>query len=208
MEEQKKELKSNEMLPAESGDDVFSVLPPEYKLKVKEQDLKKETLDIASKIVDTQEPDKLEDLTKLFEVNQSKKNVLRIIKLNDLLDTVNDVALDRVEHGLVSGNDLTSMMRTVNDSIKNSQDYITQISSKPMIQINNQHNEIKISGNDGLNQESKDKVINAVTEILASIQKDEKNKVASKPPQDVIDVKSEEKSDNNIEIKKENTDGK
>ena len=45
---------------------------------------------LAQDILNTDDPKKVKDLTALFNMNQSKKNVLRVLKLSELLDKISD----------------------------------------------------------------------------------------------------------------------
>ena len=45
---------------------------------------------LAQDILNTDDPKKVKDLTTLFNMNQSKKNVLRVLKLSELLDKISD----------------------------------------------------------------------------------------------------------------------
>ena len=52
---------------------------------------------IAQEIINENDVDSIKDLTHLFNLNQAKKNVIRVIKLNGLLDTVSDKIIERFE---------------------------------------------------------------------------------------------------------------
>ena len=55
------------------------------------------TQQIADEIIKETDTKKLKDLTYLFNLNLTKKNVLRVLKLNTLLDKVSDQMLERFE---------------------------------------------------------------------------------------------------------------
>jgi hypothetical protein len=50
------------------------------------KELKANTEDIVFNIIKEQNTDKIKDLTNLFNLNLTKKNTLRILKLDELLD--------------------------------------------------------------------------------------------------------------------------
>ena len=52
--------------------------------------------ELVSKILAENDSKQIKDLTSLFNLNIKKKNVLRLLKLNDLLDNVNDTVIERV----------------------------------------------------------------------------------------------------------------
>ena len=56
-----------------------------------------QTREIAQKILDEQDVDKVKDLTALFNLNTQKRNVIRVMKMNSLLDGVTDQILERFE---------------------------------------------------------------------------------------------------------------
>ena len=68
-------------------DDVVSdeLLPAE----IDEMPLTTETNKLVSDIIDTTDVNELKELTKMFTLTQAKKNALRIVKLNTLLDLFN-----------------------------------------------------------------------------------------------------------------------
>lgn len=121
--------------------------------------------DILDKIVNTNDIDELKDLTHLFNLNQSKKNILRISKLNDLLDKVSDQAMERLDTRAfdISDRDLMTYMQVFQNTIDKSQQNIENATSQPMIQINQQNN-INIEEG-GLSKESRDKILSVIDTI-------------------------------------------
>jgi len=122
-----------------------------------------ESSELVDQIISENNPDKLEELTQLFQLNQKKKNIARINKLSQLLDIVDS----EVENRLVDtpesfrNDELIKYMSTTQQAIDSLEN---NISNKPLIQINNQKNEINI--NNDLNRESRQKVLEAVMSIL------------------------------------------
>ena len=116
---------------------------------------------LLDQIVKSDNPDEIKDLTKLFNLNQNKKNLVRIAKLNDLLDKVSDKAIERIDINAddISDKDLLGYMQTVQNVIEKSQKSVEDMSSVPMIQINQQNN-INVEGE--LSRESKEKVLSII----------------------------------------------
>lgn len=58
---------------------------------------------------------KVKDLTHLFNLNMAKKNTLRVLKLNELLDKVSECMDDRFKHRSdeFSNKDLIDYMNTI-----------------------------------------------------------------------------------------------
>lgn len=116
-----------------------------------------------------------EELIKLFNNNQLKKTMQRILKSNDLLDKITEQALNRLTENPdnFSNTELLNYMKIVQDSIINSQKTLTNQQEKintPLIQINQINNEI-----DSLSQESQNKILFAVEELLKIINTEDNN---------------------------------
>ena len=144
--------------------------PEDSSTKIKEVDE-----NLLNQIVKSDDIDEIKDLTKLFNVNQNKKNLVRIAKLNDLLDKVSDKAIERIDLYAddISDKDLLGYMQTVQTVIEKSQKSVEAIDNTPMIQINQQNN-INVEGE--LSRESKEKVLNIINmfrEMATTVQEAE-----------------------------------
>ena len=145
-----------------------------------EQSVDKEAKDIFNKIVSLEQPhqDDLnpDELINLFNQNQSKKTMLRILKSNALLDKVLEQAIKRFTENPdeFSNQDLLNYMKVVLDSINNSQKTLStqqeQI-NKPLIQINQQN----INTNDPFKNISQEKVLSVFEEIVKIMSNDDNN---------------------------------
>lgn len=145
---------------------------------------------LVNDIIKTDNVDELKNLTKLFDINQAKKNALRVIKLNNLLDKVNDQAIERFEKRPyeISNKELLDYMQVVQDQIERSQQTLDKIDQSPAIQINQQNNSINVNVGDGaIDRDSKERVIDAVTALLKAV----KNPIKEEPI--VIDITEEKK---------------
>ena len=85
--------------------------------------LEEETITLVGNIIKEKDLDNIKNMTKIFQLNQSKKNMLRIIKLNTLLDKVNDKAIEKFEKcpDEITTDQLLDYMKVVQDSIDRSQ---------------------------------------------------------------------------------------
>lgn len=149
----------------ENMDDVLSTV-----------ELDSDSTKIAKDIIVEKDPEKLKDLTVLFNLNQAKKNAIRILKLNAVLDKVSDQMLDRVDKkpGEFSNDDLVKYMNVVQGAIDKADKVVNQVNDTPMIQINSQTNNLTLdTGCDGLDRESRAKVAAAIKSILQKINADE-----------------------------------
>lgn len=142
-----------------------------YPLEVEQSySLVSEGDNIINEIISENDPDKLENLTKLFSLTQKKKQLARINKLSKLLDKVDDEVIDRFENNpqVIEDRDLYRYWQTTSDIVNNkTEDDI----SLPRVQINNQTN-INVNQLSGLNRESRAKVLDVVNKILGEATSD------------------------------------
>lgn len=114
--------------------------------------------------------DDIEEVLKLFQINQAKKNLLRIAKYDNLIDKIGDEALNRISKNPYdfSNNDLINYMKVTQDTINKSQETINNLQKQPLIQVNQQNNNIKIDPNslDNLPKESREAIITTIDLIL------------------------------------------
>lgn len=111
------------------------------------------------------EPDvnKTKDLISLFNWNISKKNVIRIEKLNTLYDNVTDQMIKRFETkpDQFSNDDLLNYMKAVQGAIDSSNKIIENIEeSAPQIIQNN--TQININGVEKFDRESRARILAAI----------------------------------------------
>lgn len=131
--------------------------------------LDEQTSLIADDIVKEKDIDRVKDLTALFNLNQRKKNVLRLMKFNGLLDTISDQMLERFEKkaGEFSNADLLNYMQVIQSAIDRAQKSIDLVSETPAIQLN--QNNLTVNVGDGFDRESKERIADAVKAILAKM---------------------------------------
>ena len=157
MNERKKELVSVEesLLPAPNTDE-----------------LKKESLEILNQIITSTDSNRTKDLTCLFNENQNKKTMLRINKMNDLLDVITDQAMTRftARPDEISNKELLDSMKVVSDLIEKGSKQVNTQAEAPLIQINQQNNEVNLGETKGgLSRDSRERVKNTVSDLLASL---------------------------------------
>lgn len=122
------------------------------------------TQQIADEIIKETDTKKLKDLTYLFNLNLTKKNVLRVLKLNTLLDKVSDQMLERFEKkpGEFSNSDLINYLQVTQNAIDRANKSINLIDENPAITLN----QVNINVTDNLSRESRTKIADAVKAIL------------------------------------------
>lgn len=140
---------------------------------------------LIAKIIEAPTRDELQHQFELFNMNQSKKNALRIIKLNNLLAKVEDQAIERFEKrpDQVSHKELLEYMNVVSGQIDRAHKQVDTLSAAPTIHMLAQKNEVNINvGGQELDRDSKERVMDAISALLKQVQK------ATSEPADVIEV--------------------
>lgn len=152
------------------------------------ENVENNTKDIAQQILDTDDQDKVKDLTQLFNLNQAKKNVLRVLKLNELLDKISDQMMLRFEHRAdeFSNVDLLNYMNTVQTAIEKANKSLSLVSDMPLISVNNTTVNVEVGGN-VLTRESRNR-ITEVVQLLLNKAKD----AGVITDEDIIDTTSNE----------------
>lgn len=142
-------------------------------------DLNTEPLDsrtqkIAQEILDTEDIDKVKDLTNLFNLNTKKRNVMRVLKMTQLLDNVTDKVIERFEKtpDNFSNEDLLKYMQVTENAIDKANKNLDMVEETPAIQFQ-QNNQVNINIDRGLNRDSRAKVTEAVEAILKKLQNNE-----------------------------------
>ena len=135
-------------------------------------DLKEESKELIKQIISETDEQKVRDLTQLFNANPNKKTMARVDKLSDLLDTITDQALARftTRPDEISNKELFDGLKVVQDLIERGQKQVSGVSEAPLIQVNQQTNEVNIGGKaSNLNRDSRERVKAAVLGLLNNI---------------------------------------
>ena len=133
-------------------------------------ELDSSTNELAQKIIDEEDVDKTKEMVKLFNLNQCKKNVIRVLNLTKILDKILDQVTKRFEDrpGEFSNADLISYMTTIQQAIDKANKSLDLVQEAPAIQINTQIN----IGDDSqdLNRNERQRVLDAVNSLLQRAQ--------------------------------------
>lgn len=142
-----------------NSSDVIDLLP-----------LDKKTNELAQEIINESSLNKVQDLTHLFNLNQAKKNVIRVMKLNGLLDKVSDQMIERFEKrpGEFSNTDLINYMQVTQNAIDRAQKQLNLVDESPAISLTQVNVNVEESK---LDRDSKAKITEAVSKILQAAQK-------------------------------------
>lgn len=177
-------MEANEFLIVEDNSElteVTTMLPS----------LNEESKALIERIIAEKDEQKTRDLTQLFNANQSKKTMVRVNKLSDLLDTITDQALTRFTSrpDEISNKELFDGLKIVQDLIERGQKQVSGAGETPLIQVNQQTNEVNIGGTaSNLNRDSRERVKSAVLSLLNSIH----TTVATEVESDNVDAPIEE----------------
>ena len=149
--------------------------------------LNEESLALIEQIISETDEQKAKDLTYLFNANQHKKTMVRVNKLSDLLDTITDQALTRftARPDEISNKELFDGLKVVQDLIERGQKQVSGAGEIPLIQVNNQTNEVNIGGSpSNLSRDSRERVKAAVMGLLDNL--------TAKQMVDTVNVESED----------------
>lgn len=148
-------------------DEIETGLVPTGPIKLNE-----ESAALIEKIIAESDDQKVKELTQLFNANQNKKTMARVNKLSDLLDTITDQALTRFTQrpDEISNKELFDGLKIVQDLIERGQKQVSGAGETPLIQFNQQNNEVKIDGaSSNLGRDSRERVKSAVMSLLAGL---------------------------------------
>lgn len=145
----------------------------EDKLVTATTELKENTLDIAQQIVAETDISKVKDLTQLFNAAHIKKQVLRSLAYDDLLDHIQGQMTARIiERGdQFSNKDLLDYANSVTSHLEKAQKQISGVDDIPIIQFNQQNNTIIT---ETLDPESQQRVEDAIKSILQRMREPQK----------------------------------
>ena len=151
--------------------------------KILENQVDDKAKEISKEIAKAENKNELDSLYDMFKINDTKKNIFRINKLNHLLDKVTDEAMTRFENrpGEMSNKEVIDYMNVIQNQIERSKNTVDSIKEINAVQVNNTVN-VNINNEvSTLSRESREKIIDAIKNILASTSND-----------NIIDIKSED----------------
>lgn len=127
---------------------------------------------LIQQIIAESDEQKTRDLTHLFNMNQNKKTMVRVDKLSTLLDTITDQALARFTErpDEISNKELFDGLKIVQDLIERGQKQVSGVGDMPLIQVNQQTNEVNIGNSPtALSRDSRERVKTAVLGLLNNL---------------------------------------
>ena len=135
--------------------------------------IRKTAEELTLSIAKAESKEELEALYQKFNINNTKKNALRITQLNNLLDQVNEQAAERFNRRpeTISNKEILDYMNAIQNQIERSQRTVDGIKDITAIQVNNtQNNTVNIHVKDTdipyLSKDSRDRITDLVASIL------------------------------------------
>lgn len=131
--------------------------------------LTEKTNEIAQQILEEDDINKVKDLTHLFNLQINKKNVIRILKLNHLIDNIEEQMLERFDKrpDEFSDQDLLSYLNVVQNALDKANKNLNLVDTTPAIQLN-QINVLNVE-EPKLSRESEKKVMEKVDILLKKL---------------------------------------
>lgn len=116
---------------------------------------------LINEIIKEDDVEKFQELENKFKLTQRKKNLVRVDRLTKAIEMADDEVIERltVEPEGWKNDELIKYVESSQKAV----DSMLNTEDKPLIQIN--HNEVNLNQS-GLNRESRQKVLEAVQEIL------------------------------------------
>jgi len=152
--------------------------------------LHKTQKEVVDDLVKATSKEELKKQIELFDLNQSKKNALRILKLEDALNKVEDQIIERFDKrpDQLSNRDLLDFLTTISGQIEKSQKVVDSVEERELAkQIVTNTFEPKSStqyninlGTD-LNKDNKENVVSAIQDILSLLQANTTENIEEKP---------------------------
>lgn len=119
--------------------------------------------ELVETIIEEQDPNKTKDLVDLFNWNMSKKNVVRLQKLNNLYDSIADQMIERVDKRAdqFSNSDLLDYVKTIQGAIDVNSKNLAQVKEPPLI-VQQNNTQINVNFADQFDQDAKNRILHAV----------------------------------------------
>ena len=127
--------------------------------------------DLITQIINEEDPSRVKCLTDVFNLHQKKKDILRIMKYNELLDHVSNEMLERFLKypDQFTNAELVKYLDTIQNANDKTIKSINNINETPLIQINNYNPEEK---KEELTKEERENILNAIKAVMNTAEKE------------------------------------
>ena len=122
---------------------------------------------LVEQIVEEEDPNKTKDLVDLFNWNMSKRNIVRLQKLNLLYDSITDQMVERVDKRAdqFSNSDLLDYVKTIQGAIDINTKNLSNVQEPPMI-VHQNNTQINVNLADSFDSDAKARILAAVHATL------------------------------------------
>ena len=143
------------------------------KEQVEEENLPQSTdtqpVDVLNRIQNVISKEELMDVTALFNLSITKKEMQRALQQDELLDLILKQVSDRIKKrpDEISTSDLLEYMKAFQNNIDKTQDYIDRVESTPAIQVTDNKKVIVNIGT--ITRDSSENILEAVNQLIQSV---------------------------------------
>lgn len=126
------------------------------------------TNQIAQRILESDDLVEIKNLNHMFNLNQNKGEVLRIMKLNEMLDKTNDELLNRLTNfsGAFTNQELTKLVDTLQNSIDRASANLNLVDQSPQVNpIVQKNTQVNVQINE-MDRYSRERVYAALQNLL------------------------------------------
>lgn len=138
-------------------------------------ELDKRADSLVAQIVEETDSKEIKDLLQQFNLNHTKKQIVRSAVFDQLMDHITDQMQERITKrgDQFSNKDLLDYLNTINASIDKTQKQIQEVDAIPVIQVTQQTNNILFA--DSLDRESRERITNAIQLFKQQLKQKEEN---------------------------------
>lgn len=128
--------------------------------------------DLITQIINEEDPSKVRCLTDVFNLHQKKKDILRSMKYNELLDHVSNEMLERFLKypDQFTNAELVKYLDTIQNANDKAIKSINNINETPLIQINNNYNPEEKK--EELTKEERENILNVIKLVMNNTEKE------------------------------------
>lgn len=121
--------------------------------------------ELSNSIIKEEDPAQAKNKIQMFNFYQTKKNLIRVKRYNELLDKISDQMLARFRErpDEFSNSDLLQYLQTIQNTIDKSVKYMNEADTSPLININ----QVNIKQEEVLDRDSRERVADALKAIMS-----------------------------------------
>ena len=136
-------------------------------MELETESINQKALTLAQAVIDEDDYTKTKNLIDLFNSTQAKKNVIRVLALNDLLDQIIEKVSERItkKSDELTSQDLLQCLQTISQAIERANKELTGVQTTPAIQLN-QNNQINVNLNEQIPRESRERISEVIKQVL------------------------------------------